>query len=201
MARAVYRWYFKMTDSLSKFELAIETSGVYPLTGNWHWICFSPKKFKKPTEEIYKQAHELKVVVYNQHDLKWAQEHADKVNSDCLLYLQPEWEREQERGHPLIPLYPQVLVSPEMAETVRGLAGGSGTGGSTGGGGSAARGLVGGHYVCGGGGSSGYSGGGFAFNSGQIGTFTLCSVDEPYIWYYHNDAAVFITVTDTLTPC
>ena len=48
---------------------------------------------------------------------------------------------------------------------------------------------------------SGYSGGGFAFNSGQIGTFTLCSVDEPYIWYYHNDAAVFLTVTDTLTPC
>lgn len=85
-----------LTDSLSNFELAIETSGVYPLTGNWHWICFSPKKFKKPTEEIYKQAHELKVVVYNQHDLKWAQEHADKVNSDCLLYLQPEWEREQE---------------------------------------------------------------------------------------------------------
>ena len=48
---------------------------------------------------------------------------------------------------------------------------------------------------------SGYSGGGFAFNSGQIGTYTLCSVNEPYIWYYHNNAAVFLTVTDTLTPC
>jgi len=48
---------------------------------------------------------------------------------------------------------------------------------------------------------SGNTGGGFAFNSGQIGTFTLCSVNEPYIWYYHNNAAVFITVTDILTPC
>ena len=48
---------------------------------------------------------------------------------------------------------------------------------------------------------SGYSGGGFAFNSGQIGTYTLCSVNEPYIWYFHNNAAVFLTVTDTLTPC
>lgn len=85
-----------LTDALKNFKLAIETSGVYPLTGVWHWICFSPKKFKKPTEEIYKQAHELKIVVYNQHDLKWAEEHANKVNSDCLLYLQPEWEREQE---------------------------------------------------------------------------------------------------------
>ena len=48
---------------------------------------------------------------------------------------------------------------------------------------------------------SGYSGGGFAFDSGQIGTYTLCSVNEPYIWYFHNNAAVFLTVTDTLVPC
>ena len=85
-----------LTQALKNNYLAIETSGVYPLTGNWHWICFSPKKFKKPHEDIYKQANELKVVVYNQHDLNWAKEHAEKVNSECLLYLQPEWEREQE---------------------------------------------------------------------------------------------------------
>ena len=48
---------------------------------------------------------------------------------------------------------------------------------------------------------SGYSGGGFAFNSGQIGTYTLCSVNEPYIWYFHNNEAVFLTMTDTLIPC
>ena len=48
---------------------------------------------------------------------------------------------------------------------------------------------------------SGYSGGGIAFNAGQIGTYTLCSVNEPYIWYFHNNAAVFLTVTDTLAPC
>ena len=48
---------------------------------------------------------------------------------------------------------------------------------------------------------SGYSGGGIAFNEGQIGTYTLCSVNEPYIWYFHNNAAVFLTVTDTLAPC
>ena len=48
---------------------------------------------------------------------------------------------------------------------------------------------------------SGYSGGGIAFNEGQIGTYTFCSVNEPYIWYFHNDAAVFITVTDTLVSC
>jgi len=48
---------------------------------------------------------------------------------------------------------------------------------------------------------SGYSGGGIAFNEGQIGTYTLCSVNEPYLWYFHNNEAVFITMTDILTPC
>ena len=48
---------------------------------------------------------------------------------------------------------------------------------------------------------SGYSGGGIAFNEGQIGTYTLCSVNEPYIWYFHNNEAVFLTMTDTLIPC
>ena len=48
---------------------------------------------------------------------------------------------------------------------------------------------------------SGYSGGGIAFNEGQIGTYTLCSVNEPYIWYFHNNEAVFLTMTDILTPC
>jgi len=77
-------------------ETAIETSGVYELTGNWHWICFSPKKFKKPVESIYQKANELKVIVFNAHDLSWAEEHASKLNEDCKLYLQPEWGKQEE---------------------------------------------------------------------------------------------------------
>ncbi len=82
----------------------IETSGTHPLTGDWHWICFSPKKFKKPLPEIYTQAHELKVVVFNKSDLKWAETHAAEVRKDCLLYLQPEWSRSEEMM-PLITEY------------------------------------------------------------------------------------------------
>ena len=48
---------------------------------------------------------------------------------------------------------------------------------------------------------SGYSGGGVAFNAGSIGTHTLCSVNEPYAWYYSNNTAVFLTMTNTSTPC
>lgn len=69
----------------------IETSGAYPLTGHWDWVCLSPKKRKLPIGEVYSRANELKVIVYNKDDFKFAEEQAEKVTHDCLLYLQSEW--------------------------------------------------------------------------------------------------------------
>ncbi|MBX2946948.1 MAG: radical SAM protein [Cyclobacteriaceae bacterium] len=74
----------------------IETSGAYPLTGTWDWVCFSPKKFKAPVASVFAQSHELKVIIYNKSDFSWAEEFAEKVNSPCKLFLQPEWSREEE---------------------------------------------------------------------------------------------------------
>ncbi len=71
----------------------IETSGAYKLTGTWDWICLSPKKMKLPTKGVYDNANELKVIVYNNDDFKFAEEQAAKVNKDCILYLQPEWSK------------------------------------------------------------------------------------------------------------
>src|SRR5438045_3574898 len=34
------------------FQTNIETSGAYPLSGTWDWICLSPKKFKAPLPGI-----------------------------------------------------------------------------------------------------------------------------------------------------
>lgn len=73
----------------------IETSGTNELTGTWDWICFSPKKFKAPVDSIYQQCHELKVVAYNKHDLTWALQHAEKVNPNCQLFIQPEWSKRE----------------------------------------------------------------------------------------------------------
>jgi len=73
----------------------IETSGAYPVTGTWDWICLSPKKFKKPDHSVYEKANELKVIVYNKSDLKWAIEESAKVDSECRLFLQPEWSVEK----------------------------------------------------------------------------------------------------------
>jgi organic radical activating enzyme len=73
------------------FEVALETSGAYPIIGNFDWICVSPKKFKPPLSENLKKANELKCIIYNPSDFRWAQENAAGVSPTCLLYLQPEY--------------------------------------------------------------------------------------------------------------
>jgi organic radical activating enzyme len=71
----------------------IETSGAYPLSGTWDWICVSPKKFKAPLPEILPRAHELKIIIFNKSDFDWAEKYASLVSSSCKLYLQPEWDK------------------------------------------------------------------------------------------------------------
>jgi organic radical activating enzyme len=71
----------------------IETSGSSPLSGQWDWICLSPKKFKQPLDESIKAASELKVVVFNNSDITWAESFENSVTPNCKLYLQPEWEK------------------------------------------------------------------------------------------------------------
>ncbi len=77
------------------FETNIETSGSSALSGNWNWICLSPKKFNAPLQEVIVAANELKVVVFNKHDFEWAETYAAQVNANCKLYLQAEWDKKE----------------------------------------------------------------------------------------------------------
>jgi organic radical activating enzyme len=92
---------YDLTHLTSKLKMAglrthIETSGAYPITGTWDWVCFSPKKFKLPDPSIFKKADELKVVIYNKSDFIWAEEFVSKVRQECEFFLQPEWSKEKE---------------------------------------------------------------------------------------------------------
>ena len=88
----------------------IETSGAYKLSGTWDWICLSPKKTKLPLAEIYLKCNELKVIVFNKNDFKFAEEQAAKVGPNCELFLQPEWSN-REKMIPLIVDY--VMKNPK----------------------------------------------------------------------------------------
>jgi len=101
-----------LTSQLKKEGLTvhIETSGSYKLSGKWDWICLSPKKNKLPLEEIYPLANELKIIVVNKHDFKFALEQAAKVKPNCKLFLQPEWSKKEKMTPQIIDF---VLEHPE----------------------------------------------------------------------------------------
>ena len=71
----------------------IETSGSYAFSGTWDWFCLSPKKTKLPLEEMYHKADELKIIIHNKSDFKFAEEHSARVDRNCRLFLQPEWSK------------------------------------------------------------------------------------------------------------
>ena len=72
-------------------EIFIETSGTNPISGEFDWICLSPKRQMPPLDEALRRADELKVIVQTKEDLEWAVECSKKVSRKCRLYLQPEW--------------------------------------------------------------------------------------------------------------
>jgi organic radical activating enzyme len=87
-----------LTSELRKrgIKTYIETSGAYPLTGIWDWVCLSPKKTSPPLPEAFEAADELKMIIYNRNDFVWAEKNAVFVNMNCKLYLQPEWSKAKE---------------------------------------------------------------------------------------------------------
>ncbi|OQX79064.1 MAG: 7-carboxy-7-deazaguanine synthase QueE [Bacteroidetes bacterium 4484_249] len=75
------------------FKTYLETSGSHPLSGEWDWICLSPKKNSPPLPEIYTKADELKVIIKSKDDFSWAEAAAKRVGNNCFLFLQPEWSK------------------------------------------------------------------------------------------------------------
>jgi organic radical activating enzyme len=82
--------------------LMIETCGAHPFSGKWDWMCLSPKRQKPPKKEYYNKANELKVIIYEKDDFRWAEDCSRKVNNKCELFLQPEWSRFEENRDTIV---------------------------------------------------------------------------------------------------
>ncbi len=82
-----------LTSKLKEFGamIHIETSGAYSLSGEIDWVTLSPKKLAEVKPDVLAAASELKCIIFNNDDFKFAEKHADLVNPDCKLYLQVEW--------------------------------------------------------------------------------------------------------------
>jgi organic radical activating enzyme len=84
-----------LCNSLKRYNICtfLETSGAYPLSGKWDWICLSPKKNSPPADDMCRVADELKVIIEQESDLVWAEKYRSLVSEKCHLFLQPEWSR------------------------------------------------------------------------------------------------------------
>lgn len=72
-------------------KIFLETSGTHSFSGEFDWVCLSPKRQKPPLQEAFNIASELKVIIEDETFFEWAEECALNVSDECLLYLQPEW--------------------------------------------------------------------------------------------------------------
>tara|TARA_B100000609_G_scaffold38404_1_gene28973 strand:- start:871 stop:1488 length:618 start_codon:yes stop_codon:yes gene_type:complete len=95
-------------------KVHIETSGTHPLSGNFDWICFSPKKYKKPLDEFFRISDELKIIIFNDSDFRWAEALLKKIKNNPELILQPEWSKSEKINNKIleyIKINPQWRIS------------------------------------------------------------------------------------------
>ena len=87
----------KLTSALKLkgLKVHLETSGAYTYSGNFDWVCLSPKKMQSPLSAIKPITSELKVIVNNKHDFIWAEQQREGLSDDCKLYLQAEWSKRE----------------------------------------------------------------------------------------------------------
>ncbi len=88
----------ELTDALHRagLQIFLESSGSRELSGNFDWVCISPKRRKPPIDATLLKTSELKVVISGEQDFEWAEECAAKVGENCRLYMQVEWDRKDE---------------------------------------------------------------------------------------------------------
>ncbi len=96
----------KSTKSNTQVSVPIhlETSGVNPISGNPNWITLSPKRHSPPRLNNLKLCNELKVIIHEVADLKFAEKIAQQAiklksskeestfSKDLVLFLQPRWQ-------------------------------------------------------------------------------------------------------------
>lgn len=103
-------------------EIFLETSGTHPFSGEFDWVCLSPKRQMPPLAEAYGRAHELKVIIQSEEDFAWAEDNARKVGRYCRLFLQPEWSVFEQIMPAIVEyakLHPKWSISTQMHKFMR----------------------------------------------------------------------------------
>lgn len=84
-----------LTRELRSRNLAVhlETSGSFPIRGEFAWITVSPKWVKPPLGENLARADEIKVIVEDCDSIaKWVG-HLTGIDDRAVVWLHPEWSQ------------------------------------------------------------------------------------------------------------
>jgi 7-carboxy-7-deazaguanine synthase len=72
----------------------IETSGAFPLKGDFDWITLSPKWSKLPLLENLQKANEIKIIVEEPNSIqKWMDCIGNQTTPGATIWLHPEWSQ------------------------------------------------------------------------------------------------------------
>ena len=88
------------TKEYNSIKIHIETSGVNDFSGCFDWITLSPKRHKPPQDYFLEKCNEVKIVINDKNDIKFAQDIKEKIfkltklsnRNNKKFFIQPAWE-------------------------------------------------------------------------------------------------------------
>ncbi len=95
------------TKNNQAMPIHLETSGVNEISGTINWITLSPKRHLHPRKSLLQICDELKVIIFQEEDLIFAEEMAEKSMLEKKktgpkeksrkphLFLQPGWNSQE----------------------------------------------------------------------------------------------------------
>jgi 7-carboxy-7-deazaguanine synthase len=75
----------------NRLPVHLETSGAFPVRGNFDWITLSPKRWKQPLAENWLLANEFKIIIDSIAALSEWQVELDAYAGENPVWLHPEW--------------------------------------------------------------------------------------------------------------
>lgn len=88
-----------LTDALHTVgqKTHLETSGAFPIHGNFDWITLSPKRWKLPLPENVATANEFKLIIDRADAIDEyvtaLTERGAALSTDSIVWLHPEWSQ------------------------------------------------------------------------------------------------------------
>jgi organic radical activating enzyme len=76
----------------------IETSGGFPIRGNFTWVTLSPKWAKPPLAENLARANEIKIIVESADSIeRWWRSISEFIDHQ-VVWLHPEWSKRNDQS-------------------------------------------------------------------------------------------------------